>query len=72
MIVVEKSGESLFKTYSDSGLMIRQILDRLGGDVDGSALYEEADDIDVNGKPRFEYEETDIAVDEQSTGITEE
>lgn len=58
MITVEKI-ENGYKTYSDT-YMIRPILDRLGHSINPNAMYDEAEDIEVDGHPRFDYEETDI------------
>lgn len=59
MIRIEKLKDG-FKTYSDENYMIRPILDRLGKEINPNAIYDEAEDIEVDGKPRFDYEETDI------------
>lgn len=59
MIKIEKTEEG-FRTYSDEDYMIRPILDRLGNEINLNAMYDEAEDIEVNGYPRFEYEETNI------------
>ena len=59
MIKIEKI-EDNYRTYSDEGYMIRPILDRLGEEININAIYDEAEDIEVDGQPRFDYEETDI------------
>lgn len=59
MIKIEKI-ETGFRTYSDEDYMIRPILDRLGNEINLNAMYDEAEDIEVDGYPRFDYEETDI------------
>jgi hypothetical protein len=59
MIKIEKLEEG-FRTYSDEDYMIRPILDRLGNEINPNAIYDEAEDIEVNGQPRFDYEETEI------------
>ena len=59
MIVIKKI-ETGFRTYSDEDYMIRPILDRLGKEINPNAIYDEAEDIEVDGQPRFDYEETDI------------
>ena len=59
MIKIEKI-ENGFKIYSDKNYMIRPILDRLGKKINANAIYDEAEDIEVNGFPRFDYEETNI------------
>ena len=61
MIKIEKLEEG-YKTYSDEGYMIRPILDRMGEPINSDALYDEAEDIEVDGQPRFDYEETDIKI----------
>ena len=62
MIIVEKLEEG-FRTYSDEGFKISPILDRLGEPIHQNALYDEAEDIEVDGHPRFDYEETDIKIE---------
>ena len=69
MIKVEKI-ETGFRTYSDEDYMIRPILDRLGKEISPNAMYDEAEDIEVDGRPRFDYEETDIL--RESEDIQEE
>ena len=64
MIKVEKI-EDNYKTYSDEGFMIRPIFDRLGQEINPNAIYDEAEDIEVEGQPRFDYEETDIKREEE-------
>lgn len=59
MIIINKV-EDGFLTYSDSGLKIKPVYDRLNREINKEALYDDAFDIEVEGKPRFEYEETDI------------
>lgn len=59
MIKIEKI-EDNYRTYSDEGYMIRPILDRLGEEINTEAMYDEAEDIEVDGQPRFDYEETDV------------
>ena len=59
MIKIEKT-ETGFRTYSDEDYMIKPILDRLGKEINPEAIYDEAEDIEVDGQPRFDYEETDI------------
>lgn len=62
MINIEKI-ETGFRTYSDEGYMIRPILDRLGEEINPDAIYEEAEDIEVDGHPRFDYEETEEKIE---------
>lgn len=59
MIKIEKTKEG-FRTYSDEDYMIKPILDRLGREINSNAIYDEAEDIEVDGQPRFDYIETDI------------
>lgn len=59
MIKIDKI-ETGFRTYSDEDYMIRPILDRLGKEINPNAIYDEAEDIEVNGQPRFDYEETNV------------
>ena len=70
MIKIEKL-EQGFRTYSDKDYMIRPILDRLGKEINPNAIYDEADDIEVEGQPRFDYEETNIKI-EKNEEIEEE
>ena len=62
MIKIEKI-ENGFKTFSDKNLRIKPIYDRLGEAIDENALYDEAEDIEVDGKPRFDYEETEEEIE---------
>ena len=62
MIIVEKIEEG-FRTYSDEGYMIRPVYDRLGDSVNQNATYDEAEDIEVDGHPRFDYEETEEKIE---------
>lgn len=59
MIKIEKT-ETGFRTYSDEDYMIKPILDRLGKEINPNAMYDEAEDIEVDGYPRFDYIETDV------------
>lgn len=55
MIKIEiKDGKAI--TYSDSGFMIQKL--------NTNEVYESAEDVLVNGKPKFEYIETDIKIEE--------
>lgn len=49
-------GVSLYKTYSDSNYLIKQ--------VETNSLYQEA--IDIENAP-YTYEETDILIEEEAT-----
>ena len=62
MIVIERI-ENRFKTYSDEDYMIKPIYDRLGKPINPNALYEVAEDIEVDGHPRYDYEETDTPIE---------
>jgi hypothetical protein len=54
-------GVNLYRTYSTEGFKIRKLVkNRMGEFVKSRAVYDAA--IDVEGAP-FEYEETDIPVD---------
>lgn len=66
MIKVEKT-ETGFRTYSDEDYMIKPILDRLGKEINPNAIYDEAEDIEVDGKPRFDYEETNIKIEQEQS-----
>lgn len=62
MIKIERI-ENGFRTYSDENYMIRPIFDRLGEPINPNAIYDEAEDIEVDGQPRFDYEETDTLIE---------
>ena len=59
MLKIEKI-EDNYRTYSDEGFMIKPVYDRLHEPINPNALYDEAEDIEVNGQPRFVYKETNI------------
>lgn len=63
MIIIEKLEEG-FLSYSNNSFYIKPIFDRLGYPIDGTVMYEAAEDIEIDGKPRFDYEETDIKIEE--------
>ena len=42
--------------------MIKPIYDRMGEKINPNAIYGEAEDIEVDGYPRFDYIETDIKI----------
>lgn len=71
MIIKEVYNEKLIKTYSDSGLKIKPIYDRIGNPINENARYETAIDIIVNGEPRYDYEETDEPIEKIETAVTE-
>lgn len=58
MIVVEKICDR-YKTYSNEGYTIRPVYDRMGKPLRTRANYVVAYDREINGQPRFDYEETD-------------
>lgn len=58
MIRIEKI-ENGFRTYSDKNFKIKPIYDRLGELINENALYDEAEDIEVEGQPRFDYIEVE-------------
>lgn len=60
MIKTEQISEKLIKSYSDNNKMIKPVFDRLGKDINPNAMFDEAVDIIVDGKPRYDYVETDI------------
>lgn len=66
MIKIEKLEEG-FRTYSDEGYTIRPVLDRMGEEINSNAIYDEAEDIEVDGKPRFDYEETNIKIEQEES-----
>ena len=72
MIVIEKI-DTGFRTYSDEDYMIRPILDRLGQPINPNAIYDEAEDIKVDGQPRFDYIETDVKreIPEEENGVVD-
>lgn len=59
-MIVIKQTENGFKTYSNENYKIKPIFDRLGETINENAIFDEAEDIEVDEKPRFDYEETDI------------
>ena len=61
-IIPEKTSERTIKQYSDKGKKLKQVFDRLGGKV-SETLYNSAEDVIINGKPRYDYVETDEDVD---------
>lgn len=64
MIQHEQIDERLIKSYSDSGVKIKQTYDRLGKPISENAIYDEAIDIIVGGQPRYDYTETDIPIEQ--------
>lgn len=72
MIVIEKIDDRLVKSYSDINKMIKPIFDRMGKEINTNAAYGEAIDIIVNGKPRYDYVETDIDIEVEEEVLEEE
>ena len=62
-IQTEVLSERLIRSYSDNNKKIKPVFDRLGKPISEHALYDRADDIIVDGKPRYDYVETDIDVE---------
>ena len=71
MIKTEQISDKLIKSYSDNNKMIKPVFDRLGKPINPNALYDEAVDIIVDGKPRFDYVETDEDVELNNEETTE-
>lgn len=67
MIKTEAINERLIKSYSDNNKMIKPVFDRLGKDINPNAQYDEAVDIIVDGKPRYDYVETDLDIVKDET-----
>lgn len=64
---------TLCKTYSDNNKMVKQVLDRLGKPIREDAIYAEAVDMVIDGKPRYDYVETDIDIEvEEEDEMVEE
>lgn len=65
---------TLCKTYSDNNKMVKQVMDRLNRPIRENAIYAEAVDMVIDGKPRYDYVETDIdiEVEEETTEDEEE
>lgn len=62
MIDTELRNDGLILSYSTNGKQIKPIYDRLGKPISKNTIYEDgrAIDIIVDGKPRYDYVETDI------------
>lgn len=71
MIKTEQISDKLIKSYSDIGKKIKPVFDRLGKDINPNAEYDEAIDIIVDGKPRYDYVETDEDVELNNEETTE-
>ena len=54
---------TLCKTYSDNNKMVKQVMDRLNRPIRENAIYAEAVDMVIDGKPRYDYVETDIDIE---------
>lgn len=71
MIIVERyENTNLWITKSDAGVKIRPVFDRLGKEI-ADFNYNEAIDIDVDGHPRYDYEETEELIDQEEEQIEE-
>lgn len=62
---------TLCKTYSDNNKMVKQVLDRLGKPIREDAIYAEAVDMVIDGKPRYDYVETDIDIEVEEEVLEE-
>ena len=58
----EQVDERIVKSFSTNGKQIKPIFDRLGKPISEHAMYKDgvAFDIIVDGKPRYDYVETDV------------
>lgn len=72
MIVIGQYNDKLMKTYSDSEFKIRPIYDRLGKEISPHAKYDIAVDIIVEGKPRYDYVETDEKITKHEDEMAQE
>ena len=65
MIVIERyENTNLWITRSDAGVKIKPVFDRLGKEI-ADFNYNEAIDIDVDGYPRYDYEETEEVIEQE-------
>ena len=63
-IQTEVLSERHIRSYSDNNKKIKPVFDRLGKPIREDAVYDgKADDIIVDGKPRYDYVETDEDVE---------
>ena len=63
MIIQEPYNENLIKTYSDKGVKIKPVYDRIGNKISEHAIYSVAIDIIIDGQARYDYAETDEPVE---------
>lgn len=70
MIKTEQITQTLIKSYSDSGVKIKPIFDRLHRPINENAAYDEAIDLIVDGSPRYDYIETGILIDSSTVEET--
>ena len=63
---------TLCKTYSDNNKMVKQVMDRLNRPIRENAIYAEAVDMVIDGKPRYDYVETDIDIEVEEEVLEEE
>lgn len=62
----DNNNPNILISYSDLGKQIKPVFDRLGKPIRQDALYPEASDVIVNGKPRYDYIETDIDIEKET------
>ena len=69
MIDTELRNDGLILSFSTNGKQIKPIFDRLGKPIAEHTIYEDgkAVDIIVDGKPRYDYVETDIDIVKDET-----
>lgn len=72
MIKTEVINERLIKSYSDNNKKIKPIFDRLGKEINPHAEYDIAVDIMVEGKPRYDYVETDEKITKHEDEMVQE
>lgn len=64
------TSDGLMRSVGIHDKIIKPIRDELGEPINPNAEYDEAIDIIVDGKPRYEYVETDIDIPEQEPNQT--
>lgn len=69
----ERIDERIIKSFSTNGKKIRPVFDRLGKPIAEHTKYDDgiAIDIIVDGKPRYDYVETDEDVELNNEETTE-
>ena len=70
-IRLDNDNQNVVISYSDNGKMIRPVFDRLGKPIREDAIYAEAADVIVNGRPRYDYVETDIDIEKEEEQVEE-